>query len=207
MTCEQLDAFFDGELPAGEADAFRRHLPTCERCQAVLRGRMMEAMVVDEVAPAPATDMLAQRRSRTRIAAATAVAAAAAAAVLIVWWPRGQPEPAQEVALEVSIARGSAVMRGQAAHVGDVVHATARGSLAHRAIWIYRGDTALMVACPGASCSDPTAELALQTLGTYSIVVLGSRAEIPAPHGSLDTDVAAAAQAGATYKIDSLDVQ
>ncbi len=207
MTCEQLDAFFDGELPTGEADAFRRHLATCERCQAVLRGRMMEAMVVDEVAPAPAIDMLAQRRSRTRIAAATAVAAAAAAAILIVWWPRAQPEPGPEVALEMSVARGSAVMRGHAAHVGDVVHATARGGLAHRAVWIYRGDAALIVACPGAGCSDATAQLALPALGTYSIVVLGSRTEIPAPHGSLDADVAAAAQAGAIYKIDSLDVQ
>jgi hypothetical protein len=40
--CTVLDEFFDGELPADQASAFREHLPTCERCQDVLHGRMQE---------------------------------------------------------------------------------------------------------------------------------------------------------------------
>ena len=40
--CTNLDAFFDAELYPDEADAFRVHLATCERCQRVLHGRMQE---------------------------------------------------------------------------------------------------------------------------------------------------------------------
>lgn len=40
--CSSLDAFFDAELYPDEADAFRVHLATCERCQRVLHGRMQE---------------------------------------------------------------------------------------------------------------------------------------------------------------------
>lgn len=43
--CADLDEFFDGELVADHADAFRHHLPTCERCQRVLHGRMQESVV------------------------------------------------------------------------------------------------------------------------------------------------------------------
>lgn len=44
--CADLDEFFDGELAADRADAFRIHLPSCERCQGVLLGRMQESMAV-----------------------------------------------------------------------------------------------------------------------------------------------------------------
>jgi len=44
--CADLDEFFDGELAADRAGAFRIHLPSCERCQAVLLGRMQETMAV-----------------------------------------------------------------------------------------------------------------------------------------------------------------
>lgn len=44
--CADLDEFFDGELPADQADRFRDHLATCERCQRVLDGRMQESIVV-----------------------------------------------------------------------------------------------------------------------------------------------------------------
>lgn len=42
--CTDLDEFFDGELAADQADAFRDHLATCERCQRVLHGRMQESV-------------------------------------------------------------------------------------------------------------------------------------------------------------------
>lgn len=41
-SCAALDRFFDGELSADRADAFRDHLAACERCQRVLHGRMQE---------------------------------------------------------------------------------------------------------------------------------------------------------------------
>jgi hypothetical protein len=44
--CADLDEFFDGELAAEQADAFREHLVTCERCQRILDGRMQESVTV-----------------------------------------------------------------------------------------------------------------------------------------------------------------
>ncbi|HET7505647.1 MAG TPA: CHAT domain-containing protein [Kofleriaceae bacterium] len=56
--CDDLDQFFDRELGAEAAQAFREHLATCARCQRVLLGRMLEAAVIGggpalQVAPAP----------------------------------------------------------------------------------------------------------------------------------------------------------
>jgi hypothetical protein len=68
--CTDLDAFFDGELAADQADRFRHHLPTCERCQRVLDGRMQESIAVR----APA------RASRARDPAPALAAAIASAA-------------------------------------------------------------------------------------------------------------------------------
>lgn len=44
--CAELDAYFDDELHADQADEFRAHLATCERCQRVLEGRMQEQVAV-----------------------------------------------------------------------------------------------------------------------------------------------------------------
>ena len=44
--CVDLDAFFDGELATDQADAFRDHLATCDRCQSVLGGRIHEDLIV-----------------------------------------------------------------------------------------------------------------------------------------------------------------
>jgi CHAT domain-containing protein len=43
--CDDLDLFFDGELEAEAAQAFRDHLGACVRCQKALHGRMLEAAV------------------------------------------------------------------------------------------------------------------------------------------------------------------
>jgi anti-sigma factor RsiW len=206
MSCDQLDAFFDGELPADQAAAFRDHLASCARCAAALRGRMVEEVVVDELRGAAVTDLGAARRARRRapVAVIAAVVAAAAAVLVVVWWKRPGPGPsphAPEVALELSLARGSEVMRGHAAHVGDTAHVAARTELPHHAVWIYRGDHELV------SASDAASDVPLRALGTYSVVAVASSTDIPAPHGSLDDDVATAANAGAIYQIDSIDVQ
>lgn len=52
--CTELDLFFDGELEADQAAAFRDHLASCERCQRVLHGRMQEAITADAAASAAA---------------------------------------------------------------------------------------------------------------------------------------------------------
>lgn len=44
--CDDLDEFFDRELDGARAQAFRDHLPGCERCTRVLEGRMHEMTVI-----------------------------------------------------------------------------------------------------------------------------------------------------------------
>lgn len=135
--------------------------------------------------------------------------AAAAAIVLLLAWPR---HPTHEVlAMELSLDRGGPVVRGTSAHIGDVLHATARGG-AHRAVWIYRSDSQLVVACPGgAECRSTattlTATAKLDAIGDYSVVVLAADEALPAPQGSLDQDVATAARAGAQYRIEPVSVR
>lgn len=86
--CADLDEFFDGELPAGQADAFRGHLPTCERCQRVLHGRMQEDIAVR---------MPAERLGRTavprteRVVVPAVVSAVAAPAPAPTPIPRPRP--------------------------------------------------------------------------------------------------------------------
>jgi anti-sigma factor RsiW len=133
--CADLDEFFDGELAADQADAFREHLATCERCQCVLHGRMQENVVVrvpahleqpgtiqamatgtttpvlaarkpPEAAPAMARDLPgAARPWGCARALAYAVPLVAAAAVIPLWLGRG--EPAFELAVAVDRAPGT----------------------------------------------------------------------------------------------------
>jgi hypothetical protein len=51
--CADIDLFFDHELDADQAAAFRDHLPGCARCQSVLDGRMQEFMAVQPPAIEP----------------------------------------------------------------------------------------------------------------------------------------------------------
>ncbi len=206
-SCEQLDAFFDGELPAGEAAAFRDHLATCARCESALQGRMLEAMVVssgsDQRAPQHFVDAPPSSRGRNRLLLGGVTALAAAAA--IAWILRSAPsktsrEPGKShdvVALAYSIERGPEALRGQAAHVGDTLHLHS-----HATVWVYRNDHELVLACtPDAPC-----DLHLTAIGSYSIVTLAGVA-IRAPHGNLDDDVSGAVAAGADHRIETVEVQ
>ncbi|HSK02249.1 MAG TPA: zf-HC2 domain-containing protein, partial [Kofleriaceae bacterium] len=115
-SCDDLDPFFDGELPKEGAASFREHLGGCARCQRALRGRMLEAIVVtpsqeaaDAATMVPAAVALRSPRRIRRWAWLPAVAAAAAAAVL--WWktvPSSEAPPAErpEVALALKPQRG-----------------------------------------------------------------------------------------------------
>ncbi|HEY4240579.1 MAG TPA: SMI1/KNR4 family protein [Kofleriaceae bacterium] len=46
-SCDDLDRFFDRELDAGRATAFRAHMAVCRRCPSLLLGRMLERDVID----------------------------------------------------------------------------------------------------------------------------------------------------------------
>ncbi len=111
-SCDDLDPFFDGELPAEGAAAFREHLGGCARCQRALRGRMLEALVVtpsqeagDAATRVPAAVALRAPRRTRRWAWVPAVAAAAAAVAL--WWkigPSSEAPPAGPEQPEVALA-------------------------------------------------------------------------------------------------------
>jgi hypothetical protein len=207
-TCDQLDAFFDGELHSDAAGAFRDHVASCPHCEAVLRGRMLEAMVVTSGKPQPSFARgsmpppfppLLQRR-RIAIGAAGVVALAAAASIALFVRPSPSPhhrDPVDQLAVAYDIERGPHAMRGQTAHVGDTLHLHSAAT-----VWIYRGDHELALACaPNMPC-----DLHVAAIGTYSIVTLTGTA-IASPHGSFDDDVAAAVEAGAKYRTEQLDVQ
>ncbi|MEO8552694.1 MAG: zf-HC2 domain-containing protein [Kofleriaceae bacterium] len=197
MTCTQLDAFFDGELAPTAADAFRAHLATCDRCQLQLRGRMQEALVVDE-APAEA-QILPIARARKRYIAAIVTVAAAAATVLIVWTLRPPPSSVHvatlEPTLKVSVSHGDTVVRGTAALAGDRV-TIETPALA----WIYVDDRELVQTCV------QTCTVSLDRVGTYTVAAVIPGAIVPIAGRGFDADLAAAVAMGARYKVDTIVV-
>ncbi|RKH50242.1 CHAT domain-containing protein [Corallococcus sp. AB050B] len=52
VSCEQLAAFVDGELPLEEAEAFQAHLATCAECQAGLEDQVQASLLVEAAAEA-----------------------------------------------------------------------------------------------------------------------------------------------------------
>lgn len=129
-------------------------------------------------------------------------AVAIAAVIVLVIGLRGEPKP-QALALAVTIEDSGAVVRGATAKPGDTVQATARGGTGSRAVWIYRGDRELVMACTGtAPC-----RAKLASVGTYTVIALSAKAPLPAPTGSLDDDLAAALTAGAAHTIQKIEVR
>jgi hypothetical protein len=127
-----------------------------------------------------------------------AVPAVAFAALLVLWLrPRGQFE------LDVTIETAAREpLRGDTATIGDTVHVSASGPATERAVWIYHDDH-LVLACPSAPACHRDGETLLidyrfEAIGDVEIIALTSNRPIPAPTGSLDGDVAAAINAGAT---------
>jgi hypothetical protein len=153
------------------------------------------------------------RRTQARRTWMLAVGGLAAAASLTAVGLRGSPMwPGQTppLALSVVVERSEPNVRAQVVGKGSIVTATVSGGR-HRALWIYRADDDLRVACPGVRCESEggamAARVPLDSVGTYTIVALASDAPIPAPHGSLDADVAAARRAGATDEQKQLDAR
>lgn len=176
--CADLDEFFDGELPAGQADAFRGHLPACDRCQRVLHGRMQEDVAVRmpaarfgraaspamELLVAPAVMSVAAPPPRTaepvprprprkwsRAVAYAAPLLAAAAAIPIYLAHRADPE--FELALTVDRAPTTERSRATGSRRSVTAHPgdVVRPSVhgeRYRAIRVYLEEHRLVAACP-----------------------------------------------------------
>ncbi len=141
------------------------------------------------------------RRPRWWLFALPALAAAAAIVIYVSWPPGARStEPLQ---LALALERGGPVVRGTSAHVGDTLRATATGGAAKHAVWIYRDERDLVAICTG----DAPCTFTITARGDYSVVALASDAALPTPHGTLDTDVDAAAKTGAHYKIEPVAVR
>jgi hypothetical protein len=188
--CADLDEFFDGELAADQADAFREHLATCERCQRVLHGRMQESVAARVAVARPArTAGAAAAAPGGAVSASTARAGApgkpartwslrravayaapplAAAAAVALYLGHGT-ESGFELSIAVERApvteRGgdAAVPRhGLSAHAGDVLRPRVRGER-HQAIWVYLDERELILRCPDdARCCSADGGLALE---------------------------------------------
>jgi hypothetical protein len=129
--------------------------------------------------------------------------ALAVVAALLVLRPSGPDELVVDVVLD-----GGPLVRGNAAHIGQVLHAAATGGGDHRALWIYRDDK-LVVACPRAPrCRGASrVELELSAIGSYVIVAVSAGEALPEPTGTFDTDIAAALGAGAHRATTELTVR
>ncbi|MFT3696259.1 MAG: zf-HC2 domain-containing protein [Kofleriaceae bacterium] len=202
--CSHLDEFVDGELASAQADAFRAHLATCDRCQRQLEGRMQEMLVAAEAAPV-AAEVIPIARGRTKYLALGGGVLAAAAAVMIVFSHSHHAKPIEPFAMTVSVEHHSPTFRDgskMSAHVGDVIHLETVDT-----VWVYRDDHELVLACPGGSgCRAGGADFTVKTTGHYAIVLLEGPS-IPTPVGDYDTDVSKAVQAGVATKPTALVVE
>jgi hypothetical protein len=135
------------------------------------------------------------------------VVALAVIAIVVFAWHSMLDQPLQ---LAVDREKGAVAVRGDSAHVGDIVHAKATGGSRYRSVWVYRDDH-LVVACPGApQCrrdgKATIADLVLDTAGVYTIIALTSSSPVPAPAGQLDADVGKAEEMGALKRREILKV-
>jgi len=136
------------------------------------------------------------------------VVALAVIAIVVFAWHSTLDQPLQ---LSVDREKGAVAVRGDSAHVGDIVHAKATGGSRYRAVWVYREDH-LVVACPGApQCrrdgKATIADLVLDTIGEYTIVALTSSSPVPAPAGQLDADLGKTAEMGVHQEHKTLKVR
>jgi hypothetical protein len=137
---------------------------------------------------------------------AGAASLALAAALALVWWLRRAADAPPRVDIDIDIiAQAGPPLRGDAALHDRVEIAIARDA----ALWVYRNERELLLACPRDCRRDGARQLAaltLDQLGSYQVVWL-STAAVPPPAGELERDVAAARAAGARHELRELEVQ
>ena len=146
--CDDLDLYFDGELPAEQRAAFELHLAACTHCQEALHG-LMQLTIATEGATEPATATaapvvipLAPRRRALWIA--VPVLAAAAAAVLYLRGP-GPEDMSHQPDAVASLS------------LGDTRGLEAR--LSYGPADLHRDYTVMRSGTPGAGEPIPLAEL------------------------------------------------
>lgn len=138
---------------------------------------------------------------------------AAAAIALVVWRAGGEGRERVVVAdASLEVRRSSQVVRGTAAAPGDT--AVVRQPAAGGVVWIYRGESTLVVACDVGRVAGPacrregagvTVELVLDRPGTYHVLTMsGASGAAPA---TVDEALAALTTAGARFRHDELDVR
>lgn len=148
---------------------------------------------------------------------ALAVAAAVVIAVVVL---RPRPEAALELAISepfdpsgapepsIPMAGGSGVR----AALGKSVTVAVRGAGPHRALWVYRDERTLVVACPGGAECRATAQaveatVRFATVGTYTFVAWAASQPIAAPAGSYDQAIVDTERSGATKRVQTITVQ
>jgi hypothetical protein len=135
-----------------------------------------------------------------------AIPAVAAIALVVALLPRSL-RPPEPLVVSAELVAGAQVMRGPSA-----LEVIARGGSGHRALWIYRDGRELAAACPGhPRCESSGGALRIVLdpvpIGSYQIIALSSAAALPAATGSPDRDLAAATEAGASWKSTELEVR
>jgi hypothetical protein len=137
---------------------------------------------------------------------------AAAAVALVVWRGAGRGRERDVVAdASLEIRHSATVVRGTSAAPGDtaIVHYAARGAV----VWVYRGESMLVLACDGAHVAPPactrdhagvSVEVVLDRPGTYHVLTAVGTLAAPA---SVDDARAMLTTAGVRFRHDELDVR
>lgn len=139
---------------------------------------------------------------------------AAAAIALVVWWAGGAGRELDAVAVaSIEIRRSAQVIRGTQAAPGDT--AVVRHPASGGTVWIYLGETMLLVECGPVGTpvcrrdgAGVVVELELSRPGTYHVLTsVGSRlSQQPAPP-TVDEALAALTSAGVRFRHDEVDVR
>ena len=128
-------------------------------------------------------------------------------ALIVVLLLKSAHRPTEPLALSAALVPGAQVMRGP-----SVLCVIARGGNSHRTVRIYRYGYELVAVCPGHPACEATSDelrIVLDSVlfGSYQIIVLSSPGALPAATGSMDRDIAAALDAGASWKMHEFEVR
>jgi hypothetical protein len=140
---------------------------------------------------------------------------AAAAIALVVWrGGGGGREPVAVADASLEIRKGTQVVRSTAAAPGDT--AVVRHPAAGGVIWIYRGESTLVMVCDAArvapgcrrDSAGVVAEVVLDRPGTYHVLTsVGTPTTTAAAPASVDETRALLTTAGVRFRHDELDVR
>ena len=198
--CDRFEK--EGLLLLEQGQPLDEHFSTCPGCLAARAAyeRLGEQLsrIGEEDEPAPdwqarVWERIEQRQKRRwSFWWLAPLAAAAMAAFFLVWLP-GRSAPG----LEIEIERGASVRRGTEAQPGDVLRLSATtGGARHAELRVYRNDTELVLRCPESPCS-----VVLDGIGRYQPLLLFSERPIPPSTSDLESDTAAALDAGAEIEM------